>query len=88
MIHIESSELARFTAALFTAAGVSESESERVAASLVDADLCGHESHGVVRVREYMHQLRRGELIAGAPLEVLHETDSLLVCDAGFGFGV
>src|SRR5580698_2010922 len=44
---ISASELEDFAAGLLAAAGTSRDEAKIVAASLVDADLCGHESHGV-----------------------------------------
>ncbi len=86
-IQIQASELQQFASALFQAAGVDESEADTVAESLVSANLCGHDSHGVVRVTEYVDQLRIGELVAGTDLTVLSETASLIVADACLGFG-
>ena len=76
-----------FASALFQAAGVNEEEAEVVSRSLVNSNLRGHDSHGVVRVTEYLGQLRDGKLSPGADLEVVSETDAMLVCDAGLGFG-
>ena len=87
IVRIQASPLTRFASALFEAAGVDRSESDIVAESLVSANLCGHDSHGVVRVAEYVEQLRDGELVAAADLKILSETGSLIVTDAGFGFG-
>lgn len=84
---ISAEQLTRFAANLFEQAGVSVSEAELVAASLVDSNLCGHDSHGVVRVMEYVGQLASGELVAGVELDDLNETSSLLSVDAQFGFG-
>jgi uncharacterized oxidoreductase len=84
---ISSSVLNNFSAALFQAADVSPAEAELVATSLVDSNLCGHESHGVMRVMEYLDSLSKGELIAGAAFEVVNQTGSVLVCDGHFGFG-
>ncbi|MFP6763492.1 MAG: Ldh family oxidoreductase, partial [Planctomycetaceae bacterium] len=84
---IESELLGRFTASLFQSAGVSDSEASLIASSLVDANLCGHESHGVVRVSEYIALLRSGSLKPGVDLKVISETPALLVCDALSGFG-
>ena len=86
-MHISSSELTQFTAELFVAADVSEGEARIVAESLVDANLRGHDSHGVVRIPDYVKQLAKGELVAGADLETLSETESALSVDAHFGFG-
>ena len=76
-----------FVSRLFQAAGVPESEAQPVAGSLVGSNLRGHDSHGVVQVPGYVRQLRSGTLVPGAELKVLSETPSLLVTDAGRGFG-
>ena len=86
-VTITAEALRSFATSLFVAAKVPVSEATLVASSLVDANLCGHESHGVVRVIEYLGNLERGELRAGAELQVITRTASLLVCDGQFGFG-
>ena len=86
-ITISADSLRSFADALFQGDGVNAEESAIVAESLVAANLCGHDSHGVVRVAGYIKQLRKGELVAGAELTPIAETDSLVVTDANFGFG-
>ena len=81
-------DLTRFVAALFEAVEVPADEARRVAHSLVESNLRGHDSHGVVRVPDYIKQLARGDLAAGVALEVINETGSLLVADARLGFGM
>lgn len=80
-------QLSDFVTAIFAAAGVSTDVARAVAESLADANACGCDSHGVARVPEYLEQLRRGDLEAGAALRVEQETPALLAGDAGFGFG-
>ena len=87
IVRLEITYLEAFATRLFEAAGVPVDEARRVSESLVDSNLCGHPSHGVVRVGEYVQQMRAGELVAGAELETIRETPSLLVAGAGFGFG-
>ncbi len=86
-VTITAEALRSFATNLFVAANVPSSEAALVAGSLVDSNLCGHESHGVVRVAEYLGFLERGELRSGAELQVVTRTASLLVCDGHFGFG-
>jgi uncharacterized oxidoreductase len=76
-----------FAASLLRSAGAAADEAEIVAASLVDANLCGHDSHGVLRIPEYVGQIRAGELVPGARFEKVRETACVLVADAQFGFG-
>ena len=63
---IEATQLRQLVASTFQAAGISQGESGLIAESLVDANLCGHESHGVVRVAEYLDLLQSGGLRGGA----------------------
>ena len=84
---IAANHLFAFAEAVFNAAGVPAEESAIVARSLVDANLCGFDSHGVIRVVQYVDFLREGQYKAGAPFEVLHETPALLAVDAHFGLG-
>jgi uncharacterized oxidoreductase len=84
---IPPSALSRFARDLLAAAGVTHEEAALVAESLVESNLRGYDSHGVMRVTEYVGQLRCGELIADAELHILSETASMLAADAGYGFG-
>lgn len=79
--------LTDFVAAVFHDAGVPDGEARTVAASLVGANLRGHDSHGVMRVPQYVGFLERGEYRPGVDLVVRHETPAVCVCDAQWGFG-
>jgi LDH2 family malate/lactate/ureidoglycolate dehydrogenase len=76
-----------FARRLFVAAGVPGDEAGIVARSLVDANLSGHDSHGVIRVPQYVGFLREGKLVAGAELTVLRESPAMLAADANWGLG-
>ncbi len=79
--------LACFAADLFRAGGVPADEADLVARSLVDANLCGHDSHGVIRVVQYLKALGDRALRAGVELKVLRETPAVLACDGQWGLG-
>jgi uncharacterized oxidoreductase len=79
--------LERFAAQLLAAGGALPEEAQIVAASLVDANQKGYDSHGVMRVPYYVQALRDGEMVSGAALEVLDEGPSRLVTDAHWGLG-
>src|SRR5438270_224765 len=76
-----------FASELLVAAGVPRDEASVVAASLVGANLRGHDSHGVMRIPQYIGFIERGEYRSGVELEVEHETPALVVCDGGWGLG-
>ena len=79
--------LVQFATALLSAAGLDEDEAALVGRSLVDANLRGHDSHGVMRIPFYVDQVAKGEIVPGAPLTVMRETSDALVTDGHWGFG-
>ena len=79
--------LTEFARDLLVAAGVPHDESTVVATSLVGANLRGHDSHGVMRIPQYVEFVQRGEYRFGVDLEVLQETPALVVCDGHWGLG-
>ena len=87
MLHFTSQTLCNFLVRLFAAAGAPPDEAQRVAASLVESNLRGYDSHGVALVRWYLGQIKNGELVPAAAFKVLHETPALLAADGGLGFG-
>ena len=84
---LKDAELSQFAAALFRAAGVTDVEANLVAASLVEANLRGHDSHGVMRIPFYIAKVQDGSLNPAAQLVVEKESPSSLVCDGGWGLG-
>jgi uncharacterized oxidoreductase len=79
--------LADVVAGIFHAAGASERIARIVAESLVLSDMVGHESHGVVRVRQYLASIRAGDIVPHAEPVVVRETAVLSLVDARRGFG-
>jgi uncharacterized oxidoreductase len=79
--------LVPFAQSLFEASGVPADEAATVAHSLVDANLCGHDSHGLIRIPQYLAALDDGRLKGGAPFTVVKETAALIAADGGRGLG-
>ena len=74
-------------AAVFEGAGLATEEAVRVAHSLMLANLMGHDSHGVIRVVQYIQALQGGRVHAGKEIRVLKEADASAVVDGQWGFG-
>lgn len=72
---------------IFTAAGCAGDEADRIARYLVEANLVGHDSHGVIRVPSYVTWLQSGKVVAGQTIDVVFENDAVAVVDGRFGFG-
>lgn len=80
-------KLTQFAADLLSAGGVGRDEALTIAQSLVDANLRGCDSHGLMRIPYYIEAMTKGEVTPGAEFEVLREGPSLLTVDAHWGFG-
>src|SRR5262245_38583817 len=87
MPSVSAERLTRFSEAIFRASGVPADEAAIVSGSLVDANLCGHDSHGVIRIPQYLGAIGDGRLKPGAPFKVVKETAGVLVVDGNFGLG-
>ncbi len=72
---------------IFEKAGSKPPEDERIAHYLVEANLAGHDSHGVIRVASYVEFLRKGLVLPNRSLQVVLETEALLVLDGQIGLG-
>ncbi len=86
-MNLRSDRLHRLTAAIFEAAGCQADEADRIARHLVEANLVGHDSHGVIRVAPYIQWLRAGKVHAGRSIEIVFENEAIAVVDGQFGFG-
>lgn len=84
---LSTDRLTAFVADIFAAAGCSGEEGLGIARSLVDANLTGHDSHGVARVPRYIDWHRQGLIVAGQSVEAVSETPVLAVLDGKYGFG-
>lgn len=73
---------------IFRALGVSEAEAEVVTRAMVDANLVGHDSHGVIHLPlKYVPEIESGLIKLDAEIEVKRETPSVAVLDGNWGFG-
>lgn len=79
--------LVRFARDVLHAAGASTEEAATVAQSLIDANLRGYDSHGLMRLPFYVEMLEAGEIRSGAPLDILQDSPTHLAGDANWGFG-
>ena len=80
-------ELWEIATRIFQGAGSSEEEARIISQHLVDANLMGHDSHGVIRIPQYLANVKKGDCVPGAPLEVIQETPATAVLNANWGYG-
>lgn len=87
MPRISAADLTRLTTAIFRSAGAPPDIADQVATSLVESNLVGHDSHGVIRVPAYVDLIRRGVIIPDARPALLQETPTTALVDGGWAFG-
>jgi LDH2 family malate/lactate/ureidoglycolate dehydrogenase len=86
-ITVSADELCALVARMFTACGLTPDAASRVAAGLVEADLEGMASHGVMLVDMYIERIRRGSVSTRGEAEVVSDRGCALVLDAGHALG-
>ena len=72
---------------IFQAAGASETDAQQVAVSLVESNLAGHDSHGVIRVPQYLAGIEQGNVHPAAQPVITHELGAITKVDAQHSFG-
>ena len=87
MLIIRDSVLTDFATSIFVAVGVAPESARIVAASLVGANLCGHDSHGVLRIPQYIDFIKSGAYQPAAPLHVESDQGAVITADGGWGLG-
>ena len=84
---VSAEALLDFTMGVVRAMGAGVEAADEVARHLVKANLSGHDSHGVIRLMQYMGELDRGELQPGAETRLLQGSQVTALFDAQRGFG-
>jgi uncharacterized oxidoreductase len=82
-----STQLADLVYEIFRAAGSEPEEAACISNHLVQANLTGHDSHGVIRIPYYMQWLREDKIRPNQKLQLVVESETLVVADGHLGYG-
>lgn len=85
---ITHSELARITREILEAAGAPADSAHIVSTSLTEANLQGHDSHGVLRLPGYIDFVRRGRILPDARPSVRWRSGAAACVDGQLGWGM
>ena len=80
-------KLVELVTAIMHAAGCNAAEAGTVARRLVDSNLVGHDSHGVLRVGKYLEWMRNGWVKANQTPTIVFESETIAIVDGNRGFG-
>jgi len=86
-MHLAPSVLRDFLTCLFMELQVPRHDAEIVAGHLVLSSQMGIDSHGLLRVAQYVEMLEQGEIKPAAPMVVVRESPACVVVDYGWNFG-
>jgi LDH2 family malate/lactate/ureidoglycolate dehydrogenase len=87
MRSVSADELRRLATAVIAGVGTPPDLAAEVAASLVEANLAGHDSHGVMRLVGYVHFARTGDVQTAARATVSHRDRATARVDGAWGWG-
>lgn len=85
--HIYVEDLHALAAGVVAALGTPEDLAQTVADSLAEANLAGHDSHGIVQLPGYASQVRSGQVHPAARPEVTRRRGATAKVSAGRGWG-
>ena len=84
---VQADRLTKIGIALLRASGASEEEASAVAVGCVNANLAGHDSHGVIAIPTSIDRIKAGHIVPGAKFEIVQESPATAVIDGHWGFG-
>jgi uncharacterized oxidoreductase len=80
-------QLENWAHSVLLASGSQPSEAAQVSQHLVESNLVGHDSHGIIRITKYLDWVAKGMLVQNRHLAIVSERGPILVGDGGFGYG-
>ena len=86
-MRISNSQLSQVASTILVAAGAPQDKANAVAEHLVEANLKGHDSHGVGMVPAYVKGLLAGQIDPHRHAEVIKDSGAVLSLNAGTGLG-
>ena len=86
-VRVSAARLAEFVTRAFVAAGLPEADANSVAGLMVEADLRGSDTHGVIRLPLYVRRLRAGGINAKPNIRVVHDRTAVALIDGDNGMG-
>lgn len=87
MPNFTQNQLEKITTDIFAAGGVPSDEAAIIGELLVASNLAGHDSHGVIRIPQYIGLIKSGLIQPGVPLEIERESASHALINGNWGFG-
>ena len=85
--HYPFERVERLAAMILSATGASDSEAKTVVHYLVRADMAGHASHGVLRVKQYVEQIGMRQIVCHTTPHLINDGHGFAILDGKLSFG-
>lgn len=87
MVYLTAEDLEEVAYKALRAVGAPDRHARIVAAHLVENNVIGHHSHGILRLLVYTENVRQGRTVPDAEPSVVNESDTTVLIDGGWTFG-
>ena len=87
MPNVDAGELTSYVKRMFEALGAPAPDADAVASHLVDANLKGHDSHGVIRASQYVARTQEGRYRPGTTPVIEQDTATTTVVNGNWNYG-
>lgn len=87
MITVPADALVRLGTAIFTSLGAPKEKAQFVSETIVEANLTGHDSHGVISFVAYAERIKGGYIDVEAEPTIVRETPTTALIDGCWSFG-
>jgi LDH2 family malate/lactate/ureidoglycolate dehydrogenase len=84
---VQADRLNHIARVLLEASGTPAEEAEIVARHCIEANLVGHDSHGIIQIPTYIDRVKVGHIVPGAPWVITKESPTTTVVDGHWGYG-
>src|SRR5213593_5067150 len=86
-MRVTADALRRLTSSILKSGGSEAAEADLVADHLVQANLAGHDSHGVGMIPAYVRHLGAGLVVPNTRAKLVKDEGAMLMFDGGRGYG-
>lgn len=86
-MRIAQDKLLVYSEEIFQKGGATEQEAKIVSEELVMSNLMGLDSHGVLRIPQYLDQIDSGLIVPGSEVKIVKETPATAIVDGNHAFG-
>lgn len=87
MPRFKADQLRKLCSEIFETLGTPKENADFLSDLLVEANLTGHDSHGVIRVPIYAYRIKMGAVKPDAEIKLVKETPNTAVIDGGWNLG-